>query len=58
MADGDTKVILLAGASGLTGALTLDALLEASDVGRVIAVSRRALGRDGQAWDHPARQAG
>jgi len=46
MADGDTKVILLAGASGLTGERTLDALLEAPDVGRVIAVSRRALGRE------------
>jgi uncharacterized protein YbjT (DUF2867 family) len=46
MADGDSKVILLAGASGLTGQKALDALLEASDVGRVIAVSRRALGRE------------
>ena len=46
MADADTKIILLAGASGLTGQRTLDALLEAADVGRVIAVSRRALGRE------------
>ena len=46
MADGDTKIILLAGASGLTGERTLDALLEAPDVSRVIAVSRRALGRE------------
>src|ERR1700722_6013506 len=46
MADGDTKVVMLAGASGLTGQRTLDALLEASDISRVIAVSRRALGRE------------
>ena len=46
MADGDTKIILLAGASGLTGQYTLDALLEAPEVSRVIAVSRRALGRE------------
>ena len=38
MADGDTKIVLLAGASGLTGERTLDALLEAPDVSRVVAV--------------------
>jgi uncharacterized protein YbjT (DUF2867 family) len=46
MADGDTKIVLLAGASGLSGTGALDALLEAPDVSRVIAVSRRALGRE------------
>jgi uncharacterized protein YbjT (DUF2867 family) len=46
MADGDTKIVLLAGASGLTGERTLDALLEAPDVSRVVAVSRRPLGRE------------
>ena len=45
MAEGD-GVALLAGASGLTGGLTLDALLEAPDVTRVIAVTRRSLGRE------------
>jgi uncharacterized protein YbjT (DUF2867 family) len=42
----DAKIILLAGASGLTGGHTLDALLEAPDVSRVLAVSRRPLGRE------------
>jgi len=46
MAEGDGSVALLAGASGLTGSLTLDALLAAPDVGRVIAVTRRPLGRE------------
>ena len=46
MGDGDAKIVLLAGASGLTGARTLDALLEAPDVARVLAVSRRPLGRE------------
>jgi uncharacterized protein YbjT (DUF2867 family) len=42
----DAKIILLAGASGLTGGHTLSALLEANDVSRVLAVSRRPLGRE------------
>jgi uncharacterized protein YbjT (DUF2867 family) len=46
MADGDTKIVLLAGASGLIGQRALDALLEAPDVSRVLAVSRRPLGRE------------
>jgi uncharacterized protein YbjT (DUF2867 family) len=46
MADGDTRIVLLAGASGLTGERTLDVLLNAPDVSRVIAVSRRPLGRE------------
>jgi len=46
MADGDGSIALLAGASGLTGGFTLDALLGAPDVTRVIAVTRRPLGRE------------
>ena len=46
MAEGDGSVALLAGASGLTGGLALDALLTAPDVSRVIAVTRRPLGRE------------
>ena len=46
MTDLDAKIALLAGASGLTGRAALDALLDAPEVGRVIAVSRRALGRE------------
>lgn len=45
MTDADTKTVLLAGASGLTGAAALDALLAATEVSRVIAVSRRPLAR-------------
>jgi uncharacterized protein YbjT (DUF2867 family) len=44
MAEGEGGVALLAGASGLTGRLTLEALLAAPDVSRVIAVTRRPLG--------------
>jgi uncharacterized protein YbjT (DUF2867 family) len=40
------RTALLAGASGLTGGQTLEALLGAPDVSRVVAVSRRPLGRD------------
>ncbi|HEY8052011.1 MAG TPA: NAD(P)H-binding protein [Steroidobacteraceae bacterium] len=46
MAEPDVKVALLAGASGLTGGLVLDAFLAAPDVSRVVALSRRPLGRD------------
>jgi uncharacterized protein YbjT (DUF2867 family) len=46
MAEADTKIVLLAGASGLTGTRTLDALLDAPDFARVLAVSRRPLGRE------------
>jgi uncharacterized protein YbjT (DUF2867 family) len=46
MADGETRVALLAGASGLTGGHVLDALLGASDFSRVIAVTRRPLQRE------------
>ena len=46
MAEGETKVVLLAGASGYVGGLALDALLDAPDVSRVFAVTRRPLGRE------------
>jgi uncharacterized protein YbjT (DUF2867 family) len=46
MANGQTTVALLAGASGLTGGYVLDALLAAPDFGRVIAVTRRPLPRE------------
>lgn len=46
MADEDARIVLLAGASGFTGTRALDALLEAPDITRVIAVSRRPLGRE------------
>lgn len=46
MADSDPMVVLLAGASGFVGARVLDALLDAPEVGRVFAVTRRALGRE------------
>src|SRR5579872_2366293 len=46
MADGQTRVALLAGASGLTGAHVLNALLAATDFSRVIAVTRRPLQRE------------
>lgn len=42
----DAKIVLLAGASGLTGARALDALLEAPEVARVLAITRRPLGRE------------
>jgi uncharacterized protein YbjT (DUF2867 family) len=46
MTEPDAKIALLAGASGLTGGHTLEALLGAPEVARVIAVSRRPLGRE------------
>jgi uncharacterized protein YbjT (DUF2867 family) len=46
MAEPDARTALLAGASGLTGGYTLDALLAAPEVSRVVAVSRRPLGRE------------
>lgn len=42
----ESRVVLLAGASGLTGGHALEALLGAPDVSRVLAVSRRPLGRE------------
>jgi len=46
MGEAPANVALLAGASGLTGGCTLDSLLGASEITRVIAVSRRPLGRE------------
>src|ERR1700761_7912461 len=46
MVEGEPRVVLLAGASGLVGNLALDALLDAPDVSRVFAVTRRPLGRE------------
>lgn len=46
MSNGQTKVALLAGASGLTGGYVLEALLGATDFSRVIAVTRRPLPRE------------
>jgi uncharacterized protein YbjT (DUF2867 family) len=40
------KIVWLAGASGMVGSRVLEALLEAPEFGRVIAVTRRPLGRD------------
>jgi uncharacterized protein YbjT (DUF2867 family) len=42
----DSKTVLLAGASGFTGGYVLEALLGATDVARVVAVSRRPLKRE------------
>jgi uncharacterized protein YbjT (DUF2867 family) len=46
MADGEQKVILLAGASGYVGNLALTALLDSPDISRVWAITRRPLGRE------------
>lgn len=46
MADTDPVVALLAGASGFVGTRVLDALLDAPEIARVLAVTRRALGRE------------
>jgi uncharacterized protein YbjT (DUF2867 family) len=46
MAEGESRVVLLAGASGFVGNLALDALLDAPDVSRVYAITRRPLGRE------------
>lgn len=46
MPDAEPKIVLLAGATGMVGKLALDALLEAPDIGRVFAITRRPLGRE------------
>ena len=46
MAEGEQRVILLAGASGYVGSLALDALLDSADISRVYAITRRPLGRE------------
>ena len=46
MAENDSIVAMLAGASGFVGTRVLDALLDAPEVTRVLAVTRRPLGRE------------
>jgi len=46
MADSEPIVAMLAGASGFVGGRVLDALLDAPEVARVFAVTRRPLGRE------------
>ena len=46
MADSDSMVALFAGASGFVGSRLLDALLDAPEVSRVLAVTRRPLRRE------------
>jgi uncharacterized protein YbjT (DUF2867 family) len=46
MPDHEAKIALLAGASGLVGGCLLDALLDVQDFTRVLAVTRRPLGRE------------
>ena len=46
MPEPEPKIVLLAGATGLVGAHALEALLEAPDIGRVFAITRRPLGRE------------
>jgi uncharacterized protein YbjT (DUF2867 family) len=46
MPDPEPKIVLLAGASGLVGTNALDALLDAPDIARVFAITRRPLGRE------------
>lgn len=46
MPEPESRLVLLAGASGFVGGFALEALLEAPDVTRVFAVTRRPLGRE------------
>jgi uncharacterized protein YbjT (DUF2867 family) len=46
MATAETKLALLAGASGFVGGYVLEALLQAPEIGRVFAITRRPLGRE------------
>jgi uncharacterized protein YbjT (DUF2867 family) len=46
MTEAQSKVALLAGATGLAGATLLDILLDAGDFSRVVAVTRRPLARE------------
>jgi uncharacterized protein YbjT (DUF2867 family) len=46
MPDPEPKIVLLAGASGVVGKNALDVLLDAPDIARVFAVTRRPLGRE------------
>ena len=46
MTEAQSKVALLAGATGLVGRTLLDILLEAGDFSRVVAITRRPLARE------------
>ena len=46
MPDPEPKIVLLTGASGVVGKNALDALLDAPDIARVFAATRRPLGRE------------
>lgn len=46
MPDAEPKIVLLAGATGMVGTNALDALLDAPDIARVFAITRRPLGRE------------
>lgn len=46
MTEAQSKVTLLAGATGLVGGILLDILLEAGDFSRIVAVTRRPLARE------------
>jgi uncharacterized protein YbjT (DUF2867 family) len=46
MPDVEPKVVMLAGASGMVGKNALDFLLDAPDIARVFAITRRPLGRE------------
>ena len=46
MPEPEQKIVLLAGATGLVGTQALNTLLEANDVARVFAATRRPLGRE------------
>lgn len=46
MAEAEQRGVLLAGATGFVGRLALDMLLDAPDISRVFAVTRRPLGRE------------
>src|ERR1700686_5922770 len=56
MGDAEGKLAVLAGASGLAGGYALDALLEAPDIRRLLAVSRRPLRREEPRPPHRLRQ--
>ena len=46
MPDPESKIVLLAGATGLVGSHALTTFLDANDIARVFAVTRRPLGRE------------
>ncbi len=48
MADIAGKIVWLAGASGMVGSRVLEALLQAPEYARVLAITRRPLGRESQ----------